>query len=317
MKKITATVVSIILLIGSVCSASNNDKKILRLVPKSNGIAKLGYTYNSRSDIKDGVGAFSLHRLDFKGRVPIKIADNFVFAPGVVFDLHYFRFHDVTNYLNQSSLNLYDIGATFDGYLTFGDNWMLDINFTPVISSDLKSLGRKDFQFQTYALAGWAFSDSASFLFGVAVNKSQFWRYLPYPVVGFVVRPVDSFFELEMVLPSYIRADFKVADFCKLFIQGDFEGSVWNIKGDGSVPDHYGKYMDTHAGAGARFKVIRGLELEVWGGVNPYRKVEFLDNSGQTAQRRLDLGYFGAANVIITPEMFARPVKQNESPSSL
>jgi hypothetical protein len=72
-----------------------------------------------------------------------------------------------------------------------------------------------------------------------------------------------------MVLPSYIRADFKVADFCKLFIQGDYEGSVWNIEGYGSVHNHYGKYMDTHAGAGVRFKLISNFlfaltyELEV------------------------------------------------------
>ena len=306
MKTITAKIVLVTILFASLCHAAEDENRIWRLAPKRNGIAKLGYAYNSRSNVRNSPGELALHSLDFNGRAPIKLTDNFVFAPGVLFNLHYFPFYNMTNYLNQQTLSLYDVGPTLDGYITFNENWMLDLNFTPLISSDLKEFGRNDFQFRSYALAGWAFSDSASFIFGIAANKNQFWRYLPYPVIGFVVRQEGSFFELETILPSYIRADFKVADFCKLFIQSDYEGSVWYVRGDGAVPNHFGKYIDTRAGAGARFKALNGLEIEAWGGVNPYRRVEFMDNTGQTTERRLDLGLFGAANVIITPELFAK-----------
>lgn len=92
----------------------------------------------------------------------------------------------------------------------------------------------------------------------------------------------------------------------RLIIQGEFEGDVWYMRGNGGIPNHHGKFMDTHAGAGARFTVYRGIDIEAWGGVNPYRKADFRDVTGQTLARRLNMAYFGEGNIIITPEIFGK-----------
>jgi len=274
-------------------------------MPERDGIVKLGYTYTSDADVRSEPGSFAIHMLRFDGRVPIPIGDDIVFAPGVVFDLHHFRLHNTINYLDQNSLNAYDVGPTLGAVIKFDRNWMLALNFTPLISSDMKGLTGNDFQFKGYGMAGWAFSDSASFIFGVAVNK-DFWRYLPIPIIGFVVRPEGSFFAFETVLPKYLRVDFRVASFCKLFVQGEYEGDVWYIRGDGTVPNHFGKLMEVHTGAGARFTIIEGLEIEAWGGIDPYRRVSFKDRAGLTIERRIDHAFFGEANIIITPKIFRR-----------
>ena len=308
MKRLAAVVCIIIVAITFAASAEAGERELVRiekLLPQRDGMIKLGYTYNSDADVRNEPGSFAIHMIRFKGHVPIPLGDNIVFAPGVLFDLHHFRLHNTVNYLNQNTLNAYDVGPSLNALIRFGQNWMLDLNFTPLISSDLKGFGKNDLQFMGYALAGWAFSEHASFLFGVAVNK-EFWRYLPIPVIGFVVRPRGSFFAFEAMLPRYLRFDFTVASFCTLFLQGDFEGDVWYIRGDGTVPDHFGKLMDTHAGAGARFTIIDGLGIEVWGGVNPFRRIQFKDRAGLIVKRRVDRAFFGQANLIITPEIFKR-----------
>jgi len=286
-------------------SAEREIKRISRLVPKRNGMIMLGYAYNSDADVRNEPGSFSIQMIRFRGHVPIPLFDNIVFAPGALFDLHHFRLHNTVNYLNQNTLNGYDTGPVLAAVMRFGEDWMLNLNFTPMVSSDMKGFGWKDIQFTGYGLAGWAFSDSASFLFGLAVNK-EFWRYLPIPILGFVIRPEGSFFEAEAVLPHYIRADFKVADFCKLFIQGEYEGDVWYIRGDGTVPNHFGKLMESHTGAGARFTVVKGVEIEAWGGVNPFRRVSFKDTAGLTVKERVNMAFFGEANIILTPAIFRR-----------
>lgn len=281
------------------------DKTIWHLLPERQGLVSVSYLYDTRAAVENNPGTLSYNDVRVNGMFPIPLGESFVLAPGIRFNWHNFRLHDITNYLNQNTVNLYNIGVSLDGFITFGDRWILDLNVSPMIASDLKSMGRRDWQFVGYALAGWAFSDSASLLFGVAATK-EFWRYLPVPLVGFVVRPEDSFFSFETVLPQYIRADFRVAKFLKLFAQGEFEGFVWDIKGSGNVPDHFGKLIDTRAGAGLRFLVTRGFEIETWGGVNPYRKLHFANNAANEITERIRTGFFAQASLIITPEMFSR-----------
>jgi hypothetical protein len=305
---VLVAILAVAVLVLCTVTASAEERggtRIERLLPESDGIAKLGYSYNSRADVRGEPGSTALHLFRFKGAFPIPLGEKVIFSPGVYFDLFHFRLYNLLTYLSQNSLSVYDIGPTFDVHVGLNDNWIMSFGFQPLISSDLKGFGWKDIQFKGYGLAAWAFHDYASFIFGVGVGK-EFWRYLPIPIIGFVVRKPGSFFSFEMIAPKYARADFRVASFCKLFVQGEFEGDVWYIRGDAGVPNHHGKFMDTHAGAGARFTLYRGIDLEAWGGVNPYRRAEFKDATGQTLARRLDMAYFGEANLIITPDIFGK-----------
>ncbi|HPQ81813.1 MAG TPA: DUF6268 family outer membrane beta-barrel protein [bacterium] len=298
--------VSAILLTAATAPAQSSfEKRIWRLLPERAGLVSVQYLYDGRSSVKESPpGKLSYHDVRVRGMAPIPLCDSFVFAPGASFDLHHFRLHDVTDYLNRNTVNLYTISLSLDAMFTFGEDWILDVNVTPTVASDLKKMGRHDWQFPGFIMAGWAFSDSAALLFGIAGSK-EFWTYMPYPMLGFVIRPEGSFFSFESVLPSYVRADFKVASFMKLFLQGEFEGFVWDLKGDAAMPEHFAKLIDTRAGGGARFIVTEGLEIEVWGGVNPYRKLHFADRTSTEVTSRLGVGWFAQAGIIITPAMFS------------
>jgi len=308
--KLTAAVIAILALAITWYAppASAEEKpvpRIMRLLPERDGMIKLGYTYTTDADVENEPGSFSLHVIKFKGGFPIPIGENAAFIPGVTTDMYRFDLDNVVNYLPQNSLTVYTLGPTFDAFVGLSDNWMLAFNFMPLISSDLKGFGYNDLLFRGYGLAAWAFSEHASFLFGIAVNN-EFWRYLPIPVIGFVVRPENSFFSLETLIPAYLRTDFKVASWCKLFLQAEFEGDVWYVRGDNTVPNHHGKFMDLATGGGARFRIIKGLELEAWGGVNPFRRVEFRDRNGQKVTQEIEKAYFAEANLIITPALFGK-----------
>ncbi len=287
---------------AGVTNLPHAERRIWRLMPEMNGFAHIDYTYDSKSALKNAPGQdISTHVIDVGGTVPIPISEHFAMGVGARSFMHHFRLHNVTNYVPGNSITGYYIGLVLDGFITLNDNWVLDVNFQPAISSDLKSIDSHDFQYPGGIVAGWAFSDISALFFGVFVSK-EFWTYMPYPILGFVVRP-ENFFEFETILPQYIRANFRVADFCRLFIEGDFEGFVWDVKSRGGVPDHFVKLMDTHAGAGADFEIVKGVHFEMWGGIIPYRKMEFADRAGNAFTSRQKLGWFVKGGLVFTAEL--------------
>lgn len=274
------------------------------LMPERSGVAHVSYTYNHQSGIKDNPPGqdVTFHAIDAGGAYPIRIHDNFYLAFGTQYYLHHLRFHNVQNYLQRGSLNLHNLSLPMDAIFFLGENWLLNVNFSPMIASDMKQFSGHDVQFPGHVLAAWAFHENTALLFGLAVGK-EFWHYYPFPLLGLVSRPYDSFFEFESILPSYVRFNFQVAEFVELFLQGEFEGFVWDVEGEGNVPDHFMKFIDTHAGAGANFKLIDGLYFEVWGGTEPYRKVEFRDRSNNEYSARLKMSFFVEGGLVLTEEI--------------
>ncbi len=304
MKK--AVLLSVLLLAIPVLTHANEaNKRVWSLMPEKGGIAHISYAYNHKSDLKDSAtnGRVGIQAVDVAAQVPIPITENFFIAPGAQYYLHHFMFDNITDYVDSSSINAHIITINLDAILTLNENWLLDVNFAPTISSDLKSMGRHDFQFPGRVLAVWAFNDIASMLFGVQLSK-EFWTYLPTPILGFIVRPKNSFFKLEAILPAYVRMDFRVASFIELFTMAEFEGFVWNVHADSKVPDHFMKMYDTHVGAGANFRVYKGIHVEAWGGVNPYRKYHYTNMARVEGNVRQKLGYFAKATVVITSKLF-------------
>lgn len=278
--------------------------RIGKLLPEKDGLAHLSYTYTHRSSFDEApADNIAYHTIDFGGQFPIEIRNDFYFAVGAHYNLHHFHIQNITGYFAKNSLYLHAIGVPLDAFFFFNDKWMLDLNFTPIIASDLKSFDTGDIQYYGAALAGFAFSDSAAFYFGVGFGK-ELRRYLPFPLLGFVFKPENSFFELETILPAYIRMNFKVAKPVTLFVLGEFNTYVWDVEGSGTIPDHDLKFTDTRAGGGAMFKIINGLFVEVYSGVNPYRKYELRDNTGATIKRKQKIQFFGQATISITPALF-------------
>lgn len=306
MKRILAALMLVSIILGtSTAWGAQDDRRIMNLMPEHNGFAHVSYSYNNPSEVKKAPGEkVGYHEIDVGGAVPIPITDNFIFSIGAQYYLHHYRLKNVTNYYNQNSGNVHFISLPMDAIFIFGDNWTLDVNFSPSLSSDLHEISTHDFQFLGGVIAGWAFSDIASLFFGVYVSK-EFWVYLPYPIIGFVVRP-GNFFELETVLPQYLRMNFKVADFAKLFLQGEFEGFVWDMEAEDTVPEHFLYFIDTRVGGGVSFKIIDGVEWEFWGGINPYREIKFRDRADQPFDSEQKMSWFAKTTISLTPALFKR-----------
>lgn len=289
---------------SALSGGERTGRRIERLMPEEGGVAHLTYTYNHFAAFKptpgQKVGYFAI---DFGGLAPIPVTEDFILGVGAGYCLHYFRLRNITNYYNKGGISVHDIALDLHGMFLLGDNWVIDVGFIPTIASDLKGLSVHDIQFNGNIVAGWAFSDSASLLIGVEASK-KFWVYLPYPVFGLVVRPEDSFFDCEVILPKYARINFKIASFSRLFARGEFEGFVWDMTGDGAVPGHFMKMFDSRAGAGIEIKIMDGFLFEVWGGANPYRKYEYRDRGGREYEVSQDVGFFIKSTFSITPEIF-------------
>jgi|GEM_PF-2715438 len=274
--------------------------------PSRYELAHVRYSYSGKANFKEAPGeGVSYHMIDVGGIAPIPITPNYVFSVGVKSYIYHFRLHDVTNYYSQDGGNTYFVGLWLGNTLFFGDDWMLDFTFMPSISSDMKDIGLHDFQWLGGVIASYIFSDSASFFFGVYASK-EFWQYYPIPVIGFMVRPAGSFFDMETLLPQYIRLNFEVASFCKLFVQGEYFGFVWDMEEQTStgVPDHMLKFADVQVGAGAKFRVMPGFYIEAAGGVHPYRKYDFADRTNQQFNSRQKFGWFAGATFSVGPELF-------------
>ncbi len=276
--------------------------------PSRYELAHLRYSYSHEAKLKEAPNeGVSYHTIDFGGTLPIPINDNYVFSVGLKYYLYHFMLDNVTNYYDKSSGNMHFIGLSLSNTLFFGENWMLDFTFMPALSSDLHEISSHDFQYLGGVVASWIFSDSASLIFGVYTSK-EFWEYYPIPVLGFMVRPPGSWFDAEILLPQYMRFNFTVADFCKLFVQAEYYGFTWDMEAEASsgVPEHFLKFADIQTGAGAKFRLIPGLYLEVSGGVHPYRKYDFATRNNTRFNSRQKFGWFAGATVSIGHELFVR-----------
>ena len=295
----------VLLLVPSVSFAQvAGGETILSLMPEEKGLINLDYTYSHKAPFRnypnEKVGSFGIK---LNGSIPVQLSDNVYLGLGADYYLHYFRLYNITNYLPENGIYVHNVGPMLDCFIVLNDSWVLDVNFSPTIASDLKEFSGHDIQLNGFVLAGWAFADSASLLFGIGASK-EFWTYLPYPLLGFVFRPEDSFFEAEAVLPSYARANFKIIDMVRLFIKADFEGFVWDVKGEAGVPNHFMKFIDTHLGAGVSVRIFEGFFWDTWGGANPYRKYHYRDRTGQAFTERQKIGFFFRTSLTLTPKIF-------------
>ncbi len=312
MRILAALVLAAALLASSTAQAwydRDRHERYDLLYPFRYELVHLRYSYSGRADFTKGPGqGVSYHMIDFGGVAPIPITENYLFSIGAKFYLYHFRLHDVTNYYDKDGGNTYFIGLPLSNTILLSDNWMLDITFMPSISSDLKDVGLHDFQWLGGVVAGWIFSDIASMFFGVYATK-EFWDYYPVPILGFIVRPkgAAAFFDMEILLPQYMRFNFEVASFCKLFLQGEYLGFVWDMEEQTSsgVPDHMLNFADVQVGAGAKFRPIRGFYIEVGGGVHPYRKYEYTDRANQRFGSRQKMGWFAEMTFSMSKDLFS------------
>ncbi len=302
---VSSATIALLALIATAAPVHAKDR-IGGLLPELRGLAHVNYTYDSSTALKNSpTEKISYHEIDAGGHIPIPITERVYFTPGLKFNLHHFILNNVTNYIPNNSRNAYFINLQLDALAFLSDNWFFSAGFWPTLSSDLKDIGSHDLQWLGQATAAWAFSDSASLIFGVFVSK-QFWIYFPVPLVGFVVRPkgAASFFELETILPQYLRMNFRVASFCRLFLKGEFEGFQWDVKGGGGIPNHFLEMMEIRTGAGVGFTPIKGLDIELWGGVNPFRKYRFRDRANNSFSSQQKMSWFANGGIVIHPELF-------------
>lgn len=274
------------------------------LMPVEGGLFHVTGRYDHKSPYeRNSDQKLAFASVDVGGLAPLAISDSFTFGLGARYYLHHIRFSGVTNYYNKSGINLHDVSVSVNGIIFPGSDWFLDMNFTPMVASDLHDINWRDFQFTGYILAGWAFNDSSAFLFGVRADKA-FWRYLPYPLMGLVIRSEDSFFDAEAILPQYIRVNFKLSRIVTVFAKGVYEGFVWNMGKEGPVDKHYLKLADSLVGAGVRIKIIDGLLFEALIGGEPYRKILYTDALGNNYTTRIKPGFCAETSLVLTPEIF-------------
>lgn len=304
MKRFFLSVLFLLLIASHTAHAQYSGSNIADLIPKEGGLVHVRGIYNHKAPFKGYSNEeVTVIGTDVGGSIPIPFNETFALGVGAQWYMHYFRLHNVTSYYNYNNIYVHNIALLLDGVFFFGDDWFLDLNFSPTISSDMKEFSGHDLQLNFRAMAGWAFHDDMALFFGVGASK-EFWTYLPYPMLGLVYRPDDPFFEFEMVLPAFLRGDFNVTSFFSVFIKGEFEGFVWDMKGDGAVPNHFMKMIDTHAGAGLDFEIIPGFHAELWGGCNPYRKYHYKDRNAQSFNVRQKTSFWVEGSLYLTAEIF-------------
>lgn len=280
------------------------EHRIERLLPEVGGVAHLGYTFNSRSEFKETPAEdMALHIIDISTLFPFRLNENTIVTVGADYKFHHFRIQNLVGYFPQEGKTLHHISNPIEFLFFFGNNWALDVNFTQILATDFNDFDQDDYQFGGHVVGGYALSDNTSAFFGVGFGK-DFWRYFPYPILGLVYRPQESFFDMDMMLPDYARFNFKVADLLTLFLSGEFEGMVWDVAGEGTIPDQFVKLYDSRAGGGVQFKITEGLLVDLWGGINPWRRFEIRNNAGAKITRKQKIGFFAKTQFVVTPALF-------------
>jgi hypothetical protein len=271
------------------------------LLPRSRGIASVSYQYTPPTDLDwEGSGEFDIHRFEARAALPLyEQPRRFLFTAGASYRLDRFGTAELVTPagVGAGSENelFHRISVSMRATAALGEDWTLTVGVEPRLVSDFRVVDESDFELNAMTITTFALSEAWALGFGVSLNR-EFLAYRVVPTLLAVYRDRDAFFELEAVLPSYARGTFHTTDWLDLFVLAQIEGGMWHrnpearelTEGGQTVTvqpaPHFYRLFSLRAGAGARFKVVGPLAIDVHAGVVPRQRHEFVSLNDSTIE---------------------------------
>ena len=143
--------------------------------------------------------------------LPIVLKERYTFLTGFTFGSSSARVSTESN----------DISSVYTVLLKLGMNinhtpkWTGTYLFMPKLSSDLKNISRKDFQFGGLVLFDYKKREKFKYRFGLYYNSELFGPYF-VPLFGIYYKSLSNKFEINATLPVWLDLNYRFASWFKL-----------------------------------------------------------------------------------------------------
>ena len=181
-------------------------------------LVKFDYAISSPSSYDTSDAEVNLQEVNGDLTLPIVINDNTAFLTGITYELTKGSFNPFRENESVTGITL-KLGAN----ISHNDRWSGTYMVLPKISSDLKKIGKDDFQIGGVALMKYTKSDHFNYKFGLYANTELFSTFL-VPILGFYYLSPNDKFEAKVLLPLAVDLNYSFTE--KARVGFNFKGQV-------------------------------------------------------------------------------------------
>jgi len=181
-------------------------------------LAKFDYAISSPSSYDTSTAEVNLREMNGDLTIPLVINDKSTFLTGLSYELTQGSFNpfrakeSVTGITLKTGINI-----------KHNDKWSGTYMLLPKISSDLKKIGKEDFQIGGVVLMKYTKSDHFNYKFGVYSNSELFGPFL-VPIIGFYYLSPNDKFESKVLLPLAVDLNYSFTKQARVGL--NFKGQV-------------------------------------------------------------------------------------------
>ena len=143
--------------------------------------------------------------------LPIVLKENYTFLTGFTFGSSSARISSENDDISSVYTVLLKIGMN----INHTEKWTGTYLFMPKLSSDLKEIGRDDFQFGGLVLIDYKKREKFKYRFGLYYNSELFGPYF-VPLFGLYYKSNNDKFEINATLPVWLDLNYRFAPWFRL-----------------------------------------------------------------------------------------------------
>jgi hypothetical protein len=147
--------------------------------------------------------------LDFN--IPIVLTKRYVFLTGLTFGRSSARVSSENDNISAVYTILLKLGVN----IKHNEKWTGTYLFLPKLSSDLKQISRRDFQFGGLVLIDYKKREKLKYRFGLYYNSELFGPYF-VPMIGIYYKSINDKFEINATLPVWLDLNYRFAPWFRL-----------------------------------------------------------------------------------------------------
>lgn len=167
-------------------------------------LAKFDYAISPANTFDSTTSKTTLHEANLDLTAPIVINDRFTFLTGVSYDNISASFNP-----NRSDESFTGLILKLGANIKHNSKWSGTYMLLPKISSDFKSISKKDFQIGGVVLMKYIKSEHLNYKFGVYGNNELFGPFI-VPIFGFYHLSSSEKFEAKILLPLSVDLNYSV-----------------------------------------------------------------------------------------------------------
>ncbi|MFK8038536.1 MAG: DUF6268 family outer membrane beta-barrel protein [Crocinitomicaceae bacterium] len=181
-------------------------------------LVKFDYALSSPSSYDTSDAEVNLQEMNGDFTLPIVINKKATVLTGITYEFTQGSFNPFRDKESVTGLTL-KLGTNIKHNAKWSGTYLL----LPKISSDLKKLGKDDFQIGGVALMKYAKSDHFNYKFGLYANTELFSTFL-VPILGFYYLSPSEKFEAKVLLPLAVDLNYSLNE--KTRVGFNFKGQV-------------------------------------------------------------------------------------------